>query len=115
MKRLDRLDIATSDLEDAASTYRRSFGFEVREASDGNSATIAIGDAEIQLKSVAPGVAEGMAALWLEAEDIDQVVAALKQAGIASAPPRREDGRRILAIDPKFANQVPLFIFDRKL
>jgi hypothetical protein len=114
MKRLDRLDITTTDLDDAASTYRRSFGFEVRKSSDGNSATIAIGDAEIVLKSVAPGVAEGMAALWLEADDLDQVVAALEQAGITSTPPRREDGRRILTIDPKFASQVPLFIFDRK-
>jgi hypothetical protein len=28
---------------------------------------------------------------------------------------RIESGRRILEVDPKLANQVPLFIFDRKL
>jgi len=116
VKRLDRLDIATSDLKDAAATYRRNFGFEVRE-SPGGGATIAIGDAEIRLTplaNLAPGSPEGMAALWLEAEDVEQVAEALHKAGIQSTPIRKEDRRRILAIDPKLANQVPLFIFDRK-
>lgn len=121
MKRLDRLDIATSDLDDAAATYRRNFGFEVRRSSGGGvsaaTMTISIGDAEIRLEplaSLAPGSGEGMAALWLEAEDVEQVAEAVRKAGIKSAPIRNEDRRRILAIDPKAANQVPLFIFDRR-
>jgi len=120
VKRLDRLDIATSDLEDAAATYRRNFGFEVRRSSAVGAAatmTISIGDAEIRLEplaSLAPGSGEGMAALWLEAEDVEQVAEAVRKAGIKSAPIRNEDRRRILAIDPKAANQVPLFIFDRR-
>ncbi len=118
MKRLDRLDIATSDLDDAAATYRRNFGFEVRRSSGGgvSTMTISIGDAEIRLEplaSLAPGSGEGMAALWLEAEDVEQVAEALRRAGIQFAPIRNEDRRRILAVDPKAANQVPLFIFDR--
>ncbi len=121
MKRLDRLDIATSDLDDAAATYRRNFGFEVRRSSGGGAAamtmTISIGDAEIRLEplaSLAPGSGEGMAALWLEAEDVEQVAEALRKAGIQLAPIRTEERRRILAVDPKAANQVPLFIFDRR-
>ena len=55
-----------------------------------------------------------MFALWLEAEDLDQIVASLKKAGIASGAIKKEAGLRILAFDPKIANQVPLFIFDRK-
>jgi len=115
MKRLDRLDIATSDLEDTATTWQRNFGFEVRRS--GDMATIAIGDAEIRLKplaNLAPGSAEGMAGLWLEADDVEQVAEALRKVGLESAPLRKDDRRRILAIDPKLANQVPLFIFDRK-
>jgi hypothetical protein len=38
----------------------------------------------------------------------------LEKAGIATAAIKKDAGRRILAIDPKIANQVPLFIFDRK-
>ena len=57
---------------------------------------------------------EGLAALWLEAEDVGAVAAALKEAGIAVPPPKIDKGRRVLALDPKIANQVPLFIFDRK-
>jgi predicted enzyme related to lactoylglutathione lyase len=116
MKRLDKLEIAASDLDDAAAIYRHNFGFEVVKSPDGTSAMIAIGDAAIQLKS-GPIVAqsgEGMAALWLEAEDLDQVVAGLKKAGFTPAPIRSDAGRRVLAIDPALANQVPLFIFDRK-
>ena len=121
MKRLDRLDIATADLDDAAATYRRNFGFDMRRSTGAGAAamtmTISIGDAEIRLvplASLASGSGEGMAALWLEAEDVEQVAEALRKAGIESAPIRKEDRRRILAIDPKAANQVPLFIFDRK-
>ncbi|HLJ43072.1 MAG TPA: hypothetical protein VKT12_02550, partial [Candidatus Binataceae bacterium] len=57
---------------------------------------------------------EGLAALWLEAEDVGAVAAALKAAGIAHPPPKIDEGRRVLALDPKIANQVSLFIFDRK-
>ncbi len=105
MKRLDRLDIATADLDDAAATYRRNFGFEVRPVSGGGESaatmTISIGDAEIRLESIAslaPGSGEGMAALWLEAEDVEQVAEALRKAGIDPAPIRIEDRRRILVI-----------------
>ena len=75
-----------------------------------------LGDASIQLKS-GPSVAasgEGMAALWLEAEDLDEVLASLKKAGFTPASIRIDVGRRILAIDPAVANHVPLFIFDHK-
>ncbi len=116
MKRLDKLEIATSDLDDAAAIYRRNFGFEVLKSADGASATIKIGDAEIQLKSDLSVTAsgDGMAALWLEAEDLDQVVEALKRAGMEPPPIRKEAGRRTLAIDPAVSSRVPLFIFDRK-
>lgn len=116
MKRLDRLEIATPDLEDAAKIWHQNFGFEVRKSSDGSVATISIGGAEVQFKSSAKAEpsTEGMAALWLEADDVERVVIALKKAGLTPAPIRREANRRVLAIDPKVANQVPLFIFDRK-
>ena len=119
IKRLDRLDVATNDLSDAASIYERNFGFKVKRS--GEQASVTIGSAEIRLASGASAAdaiganGEGMFALWLEAEDVDQVVAALKKAGIATGGIKTEAGQRILAVDPKVANQVPLFIFDRKV
>lgn len=119
IKRLDRLDVATTDLNDAASIYEKNFGFKVtRIAAD--SATVTIGGAEIRLAAGALAAdalktaGEGMFALWLEAEDLDQVTAAFRNVGLAAGSIRKEAGRRVLAIDPKLANQVPLFIFDRK-
>jgi hypothetical protein len=119
IKRFDRLEVATSDLADAASVYERNFGFKVRREAD-NEAAITIGDAGIRLLSGA-GVAdviasssEGLAAIWLEAEDVETAAAELKRGGIAFAPIRKEGERRILAIDARFANMVPLFIFDRR-
>ncbi|MGC1677042.1 MAG: VOC family protein [Candidatus Binataceae bacterium] len=120
MKRLDRLDIATTDLADAASIYEKNFGFAVSRDADGNLATVKVGDAEIRLaagEKVAAQIAasgEGMYALWLEAEDLDVVAAALRKVGIDPGAMKLEIARRVLAIDPKYANQVPLFIFDRK-
>ncbi len=120
IKRLDRLDVATADLDDAASIYEKNFGFKVTRAPGAASASVAVGGAEIRLAAGAlaagalEAAGEGMFALWLEAEDLDQVAATLARAGLAAAPIRIEGGRRILAIDPGIASQVALFIFDRK-
>jgi len=120
LKRFDALDVATSDLADAASVYEKNFGFGVTKAADGKSAIVTVGGAEIKLHagdSAAAAIAangEGMMGVWLEADDVEQVAASLKRAGIDAGAPRRESGRRVLAIDPKHANQVPLFVFDRK-
>jgi predicted enzyme related to lactoylglutathione lyase len=122
LKRFDTLEVATSDLADAVRTYRENFGFELKPGSATDSAaTLKVGGAEIRLVAGAAAAAtiaaagEGLAALWLEAEDIGQVTAALKSAGLEVPPPRVDRGRRVLALDPKLANQVPLFIFDRKV
>jgi predicted enzyme related to lactoylglutathione lyase len=122
LKRFDTLEIATSDLDDAVKTYQRNFGFDLKPASGGgDAATLKVGGAEIRLIAGAAAAAalaksgEGLAGLWLEAEDVGQVVAALKSAGLEAPAPRIDQGRRVIAIDAKIANQVPLFIFDRKV
>jgi predicted enzyme related to lactoylglutathione lyase len=121
IKRLARLDVAASDLAAAARAYRDNFGFEVRRDPGSDTATVIVGGAEIRLAggasargSIETG-GEGMFALWLEADDLDQVAAALKNAGHQAGAIKVEGDRRILALDPRVANQVPLFIFDRKV
>ena len=116
IKRLDTLEVATSDLADAASIYEKNFGFSVVRSADGKSASVKVGGAEIRLVvgSAIDSSSEGMIGLWLEAEDVEQVVANFHLAGLDAGAIQIESGRRILAIDPKLANQVPLFIFDRK-
>jgi len=121
LKRLDKLEIATADLADAASIYERNFDFKVVRSVDGKGASIRIGDSEIRLVCGEPAAeiiansGEGMFALWLEAADVESVAQALRESGIDHAPIKIEQGRRILAVDPRHANQVPLFIFDRKV
>ena len=116
IKRLDTLEVATSDLADAASIYQKNFGFAVARSADGKSASVKVGGAEIRLVAVAAidSSNEGMIGLWLESEDVDQVIADFRAAGLSAGAIRIESGRRILTIDPKLANQVPLFIFDRR-
>jgi hypothetical protein len=121
LKRLDTLEVAVTDLADGASIYAKNFGFAVTTSADGKSASVKVGDAEIRLASTGAAAAaiaatgEGMFALWLEADDVEQVIASFALAGLNAGPIRLEHGRRILAIDPKLANHVPLFIFDRKV
>ncbi len=116
IKRLDTLEVATSDLADAASIYEKNFGFAVARSADGMSASVKVGGAEIRLVAAAAidSPSEGMIGLWLEADDVDQVIADFRAAGLDAGAIRIEPGRRILTIDPKLANQVSLFIFDRK-
>jgi Glyoxalase/Bleomycin resistance protein/Dioxygenase superfamily len=116
IKRLDTLEVATSDLADAASIYEKNFGFSVVQSRDGKSASVKVGDAEIRLvASAIDSSSEGMIGLWLEAEDVDQVVANFHIAGLDAGGIEIVSGRRILTIDPKLTNQVPLYIFDRKV
>jgi hypothetical protein len=115
IKRLDTLEVATSDLADAASIYEKNFGFAVARSADGKLASVKVGGAEIRLVATTiDSSSEGMIGLWLEAEDVEQVVANFHLAGLDAGAIQIESGRRILTIDPKFANQVPLYIFDRK-
>lgn len=121
-RRLDRLDVTVADPAHASADYQRNFGLKLR-AAEGGGVILALGDAEIRLlaretgasgPSLTAGGAEGMAALWLEADDVEQVAEALARAGFKSAPIRVEGDRRVLAVAPESANQVPLFVFDRK-
>jgi hypothetical protein len=115
IKRLDRLDITATDVKDAASVYQRNFDLAVTLEPGAASAVVAIGDAQISLLPARPqSEPEGMSGLWLEVEDLDSVCAGLKKAGYGFKPIRVENGRRILEVEPQAANQVPLFIFDRK-
>ena len=45
IKRFDRIDVATTDLNDAASIYEKNFGFKVTRS--GEHASVTIGGAEI--------------------------------------------------------------------
>ncbi|HXR25734.1 MAG TPA: VOC family protein [Candidatus Binataceae bacterium] len=120
IKRFDRLDVATSDLGDASVIYERNFGFAVRREAGTDDAIVNVGDAEIRLRAGADAASfiaangEGLAAVWLEADNVDEVGAAFDLASLAHRPIRLEGDRRILEVDPKAANMVPLFIFDRR-
>jgi predicted enzyme related to lactoylglutathione lyase len=119
IKRFDRLEIATSDLADAAAVYEKNFDFTVRPSADSSEATIELGDSQIKLRTGAAvaeqlsASGEGLAAIWLEADDVYQVAEALKNGHIEVSAIRVEADRRILAVAPTSANLVPLFIFDR--
>ncbi len=114
IKRLDRLDVNTTDLNDTIATYRRNFNLAVAPGADGKSAAVTIGDALINLIRSPQADAEGMSGVWLEAENVELVSAALDQAGYSFKPIRADGSRRVLEVEPQSANQVPLFVFDRK-
>ena len=120
IRRFDRLEITTTDLADAASTYRKNFGFDVAPDSGSDEATIIVAESEIRLRS-GPAVAdliaaagEGLAGIWLEADDVYQVAAVLQNAGVVVSAVRSEGGRRFMTVAPESANMVRLFVFDRR-
>ncbi|MGO9061104.1 MAG: VOC family protein [Candidatus Binataceae bacterium] len=115
IKRLDRLDVITADVNDAIATYQRNFNLAVKSAADGKSAEVIIGDALISLIPSPQADAEGMSGVWLEAENVDAVSVALGKAGYSFKPIRVDGSRRVLEVEPESANQVALFIFDRKV
>jgi hypothetical protein len=115
IKRLDSLEVSTTDLNDAVAIYQRNFDLAVKVTPGGGSARVSIGDAEINLIAAGPqDQGEGMSGVWLEAEDVDVVCVALSKSGFGFKPIRIAGARRIVEVDPQSANQVPLYIFDRK-
>jgi hypothetical protein len=119
IKRFDRLEIATADLTDAVTVYQKNFDFAVRPTSNADDAIIELGDAQIRIRAgdaVADLIAssgEGLAALWLEAKDVEKLSEELKAANITVSSVRVEGDRRFVEVSPRSANMVPLFIFDR--
>jgi hypothetical protein len=120
IKRLDTLDITATDVDQTGAVYQKNFGFKVERIAGTDDAEIAIGDARIRLRSGAgaegalKSTSEGLAAIWLEAEDVELVAAALDRAGLKHQGVHRDRDRRILEVDPSASNLVPLYIFDRK-
>src|ERR1700745_986341 len=119
IKRFDRLDIATADLADAVGIYQKNFDFAVRRTTESEEAIIELNGAQIRIQTgaaVADLIAssgDGLAHLWLEAEDVEKVAEKLKAANVAVSPIRVEGDRRIVEVNPRSANMVPLFIFYR--
>jgi hypothetical protein len=119
IKSLDRLDIATSEIASAISIYEKNFDFKVLRTGNSDEATIKLGDSQIRLRTDAAvanllsSSGEGLAAIWLETDDVYKAAERLKDANVAVSPIRIELNRRVLAVDPAAANMVPLFIFDR--
>lgn len=121
IRRLDRVDVLAGDVSQAARTYERNFGFTVAKRDETGAVTIVVGDAAIRIlpagapasaASAAP--AEGMAAVWLEADDVEEVARKLRAAGITPGPVKVEEGRRVLALELSLSAGAPVFIFDRK-
>ena len=93
IKRLDTLEVATADLADASSIYEKNFGFAVTRSADGKSASVKVGGAEIRLIAGAlDSSSEGMIGLWLEADDVEQVVANFHMAGLDAGNIRNRVG-----------------------
>jgi hypothetical protein len=119
IKRFARLDVATADLAESVSTYQKNFEFTVQPTNNSNEAIIDVGGAQIRLRTGAAAAdmvspsGEGLAAVWLEADDVEQVAETLRRANVVTSPVRVEGDRRILAVNPTSANMVPLFIFER--
>jgi len=107
---LAEVEISAADPAAAAAVYERNFGFARRTTPDGE--RIIVGDSE--LKIVPSTGREGLAALWLECEDLDRVAAALTDAGVAASPIRVIDGRRILELDPARTAGARIVIFARQ-
>lgn len=117
IKRFDTLEVTTTDLDDAAAIYQGNFDFHVQK--HGDEATIEVGDARIRLRSVVTGAdsemnaGEGLAAIWLETDDLDSLANKMKEAKLKVSEIRVQGNRRILTVDPASANMVPLYIFQR--
>src|ERR1017187_10918283 len=109
IKRLDTLEVATSDLSDAASIYEENYGFAVVRRADGRSASVKVGSAEIRLVATAAidSSSEGLIRLWLEAEDVDQVIADFRAAGLEAGAIRIPSGRSTMLPVSQLASQVP--------
>ena len=123
------VSIATPDLDGAVTTFRKNFGFPIRNASvDGQNPTarrvfLGIGPAEIEI--VAPVnrnspltsfLADRGAALYelvLEVDDLAAARAALSERGVEVALSSGVEGKRSAALDPRQTHGVRIRLVER--
>jgi len=106
--RLAQVEVAAAAPGEAAATYHRNFGFRIREAAEGGM-IVEVGDAEIRLR-IAGADREGMSALRLATDNLDDLIEALRRAGIDT----EAEGDRSIRIPPRFTGNVPLVVIERK-
>ncbi|HLH77768.1 MAG TPA: VOC family protein [Candidatus Binataceae bacterium] len=114
LKAIERIDVAVARLEPALATYERNFGLRAAgQRHDGEPMLLPIGESAIGLIAAETGARQGMVALWLLADDVEQVRAALTRAGFGCRPMRRQGAMRVVEVE-RGCGQGPLFIFDRR-
>ncbi len=112
VNKLEQLEVAAATPRDAAATYQRNFGFQVRDSGAGE-ATVVVGDAEIHLSPAGTG-REGMTALRLATNDLDRLIDALRRTGIESESIADDPEGRAIRIPPHATGNVPLIVIERK-
>jgi catechol 2,3-dioxygenase-like lactoylglutathione lyase family enzyme len=114
--RIDHVTVVSPNADGAVRTFQRLFGLAT--ASGGAAPALAIGGARIEFVTPADGSpladalrtsGEGMAALTLAVDDLDEAARALERAGIAFER-RTESGRVVIAVDPRAAHGVRLLL-----
>ena len=125
--RIDHVTVVSPDAPRAAATFERLFGLapaaRTDVAAEGASATAAltIGDARLDFVTPAPETpladalrsnGEGIAALTLMVDDIDDTARALTHAQVPHTA-QTFAGRRVLAVEPRAAHGVRLRLMAR--
>lgn len=114
LKAIERIDVAVAQVGAAAATFQRNFGLRsVDPPQVGERVLLPIGESAIGLTAADAGAAQGMVGLWLLADDVEQVRAALTRAGFDCGSIQRQGAMRVLAV-ARECGQGPLFIFDRR-
>lgn len=127
-QRIDHVTVLTPDAARAQATFRESFGFRdamvgaLGTAAAGSGAgpegarALTVGQATIEFVRPAGATAladagEGMAALCLEVESLDDALRSLEKSGVRCVI-ERVSGRRVVRVDPASAHGVRLALVE---
>ncbi len=124
LKRILEVIITAQDVDVALQSYERNLGLTVMGCAQGEEGHTRVG--ETSLVVMRPDIArrrfphlgegsEGLAALALEVDDLEGMVARLRQQGVEVEGPivEQERGVRVALIPPHFAHGVPIELVQR--
>jgi hypothetical protein len=114
VRRLESIVAAAGQPEEAARAWQETLGLERAPEGETASPRLRVGAAFLEITATGEGEREGLRALVIEVERIEEAVAHLRREGVAVSEVDGDGSRWTAGIDPRSSHGVPIRLVEQR-